>query len=418
MSTKNLNEWLAQLNQDKVDLGLDRIKTAFDRLNLQQNLPQVITVGGTNGKGSTVAALSALGQAHGLTVGTFTSPHLVRYNERIKINDVVAGDEAIVAAFEKIKSVSQDINLSYFEYAALAALLIFKGNGVDLIVLEVGLGGRLDATNVVDAQCCIITTVDLDHMSVLGNDREQIGFEKAGIMRKDTPVIFASSDCPQSILNHANDIGAVLLRFDQDYRLEKESQGYSYHRNKTAVLTLQNTNVQGDWQYHNIAAAITALTAIGMDLNADQIAHAIQNIRLSGRLHSINQQPHILLDVAHNNQSVEKLTEWLKQNPCEGTTRAVFSVLEEKQAEHWLPHIDAVVDHWFISEIKDSERGIKQSELLTLMAEKVQVVSAFDSLSVAYDMAVACSQPQDRVVVFGSFYVLSEIYQHLATEIS
>jgi len=414
MNTLSLNEWLTQLNQDKVDLGLDRIRTAFERLSLDQDLPLIVTVAGTNGKGSTVAILSALAQTHGLTVGSFTSPHLQRFNERIKINDVMASDAEIVSAFNSIKAVSTDINLSYFEYAALAALLIFKQHTVDLIVLEVGMGGRLDATNVVDANCCIITTVDLDHMAMLGNDRETIGREKAGIMRTAVPAIFASADCPESVQNHAHAIGADLLMLNRDYRLRCQEKGYHLITPQGMTLNLTETNLQGDWQYRNIAAAITALEALGIELHKQKVQQGIMRVQLSGRLHVVQEQPQVVLDVAHNPQSVAKLTEWLQQNPVTGITRAVFSVLEEKQAELWLADIGVVVEHWFIAEVKGSERGMERDVLLPLMAEKVRMVSAFDDLAEAYEAVLRCSQPEDRVVVFGSFYVLAEIFEHLS----
>ncbi|WP_395376379.1 bifunctional folylpolyglutamate synthase/dihydrofolate synthase [Marinicella sp. W31] len=414
MTRLSLNDWLKQLNQDKIDLGLDRVRTALERLSLQIDLPPVITVAGTNGKGSTVAAVSALAQAHNLNVGTFTSPHLQRFNERITVNGVMAEDAAIIDAFESIQSVSSDINLSYFEYAVLAALLNFKQHQVDLIVLEVGLGGRLDATNVIDANCCIITTIDLDHMTMLGNDREQIGKEKAGIMRPHTPVVFGSVDCPSSVQNYAKEIDAQLLRIGHDYHLRKQAHGYDLHTPKGQRFDLTETNLKGDWQYYNLAAAIVALEALDIELQAPKVDQALSHVRLNGRLQLIQDKPQVILDVAHNVQSVEMLTEWLQKNPVQGATRAVFSVLQEKQAEQWLSHIDAAIDHWFIAEVKGSERGVSKSDLLTLMAEEVKMVSAFNNLVDAYENALLCSEPEDRVIVFGSFYVLAEIYQHLS----
>ena len=223
--SSKLEQRLTELNQYKIDLGLDRLKTVIERLELTQSLPQIITVGGTNGKGSTVAALCSLlktqadSTAKSLAFGAFTSPHIFKFNERFNINGRLATDDEILDVFEVIDVAKAEINLSYFEYAFLAAVLLFQQHDVDVMLLEVGLGGRLDAANALDADACVITTVDLDHTAWLGDSIEAIAAEKAGIMRADKPVVYGDVDTPKAIQSHASELGAQLIQLDKDYKI-------------------------------------------------------------------------------------------------------------------------------------------------------------------------------------------------------
>lgn len=409
MSHLSLNEWLQKLNQEKIDYGLERIHDVYACLKLSSKLPLVMTIGGTNGKGSTSAIVSSLAQQTGAKVGMYTSPHLIQYNERIKINDIPVSDETIVKAFERIDEVRHKTELSYFEFSTLAALIIFVEASVDLIVLEVGLGGRLDATNVVDTDCAIITTVDIDHSSILGNDKESIAREKAGIIRSGKPTVYGDYVCPKAILKTVDALDSELLLLERDYKLEVADSGFHYSFQKIAV-TVNQMCLKGVWQYKNAAAAITALIATGFDLKEKHIQTGLQRIKLNGRLEVVNLQPQVILDVAHNLQSAQVLSQWLDDNKIEGKTRAVFSVLLDKQLADWIGFLTDSVDHWYISEIKGSSRAMTKSDLLMVLSERVKLISAFDDIQSAYQQAVENSDLNDRVIVFGSFYTLSEVY--------
>ncbi len=405
---KTLDQWLEALNQDKIDLGLTRIKTVIAKLKLQPIAPHTVIVGGTNGKGSTVAMLSALGRAAGLRVGAFTSPHLYRYNERMAIDGKPVDDARIVAAFESIDAARGEVPLSYFEYATLAAAWIFKQEKVDLAVLEVGLGGRLDATNAFDADVAVITTVDLDHSAWLGDTRELIGAEKAAILRPERPLIFAGDDCPQSVLKAARAGAAELLRRGQEYHIKASEDGFDLYSEAQQWQNLSPPSLPGAWQRNNAAAAILAMHHLGLDLSREVINRALQNTELACRIQRVSQAPEVIYDVAHNRESATALAAWLRENPVPGQTRAVFAVLRDKQVEQWVGELDAVVDHWFIS-ASHSHRALPTRELLLILVDHVRLISAFDDLASAHRMARACSAAEDRIVVFGSFHNFAEL---------
>jgi len=399
--TKNrsLNEWLNILesrHDKKIDLGLTRIQQVYKSCKLAKIATTIITVAGTNGKGSTVAILSSICQSAGYKVAEFTSPHILEYNERIKVNSQNATDEQIINAFKKIEENLNGISLSYFEYATLAAIIIFKGQKVDIAILEVGLGGRLDSVNAIDTDCAIITTIDIDHTSWLGNDKETIAFEKAGIMRANKPVIYGDTDCPLSIIKHAEKTGAELIFAGQ------------FEENK-----YPKPNLLGQYQLKNAATAIIALHSIQPRLNISEnsIKNGLKNIKLSGRLQIIAESPKIIVDVAHNKQACESLNNWLQSNPCQGKTIAVFSVLDDKKAIDWLDIFKNSIDVWCISAAQ-SARAMSIKDLLNILVDSAQLVTSFPSINDAFVNAKIMANPQDRIIVFGSFYTVSVVMQN------
>ncbi len=392
---KSLKQWLSTLetkHNKKIDLGLERIKKVYDSLKLEKISPTIITVAGTNGKGSTVAILSSITQQGQYKVGCFTSPHILSFNERIQINSKNVADSEIIQAFELIEDNLNGVTLSYFEYATLAAFIVFKKHQVDISILEVGLGGRLDSVNVLDTDCAIITTIDIDHTEWLGDDIESIAFEKAGIIRANKPVIYGDTDCPLSIISHAGNVGANLTIVDPPFEIPK-------------------INIKGKYQTKNARTAITALSLIPeIHISEDNINKGLLNIQLSGRLQTIATQPEIIVDVSHNKQAALSLANWLRENPVTGKTIAVFAVLKDKHAVKWLDEFKGLIDCWCISDL-ESERTLPKNELLQLLADSYKLVMSFGSVQQAFAKAKIIADSNDRIVVFGSFYTVSEVMQ-------
>ena len=391
-SNKSLEQWLELLetrHNKKIDLGLTRVRQVYKNLKLDKVADKIVTVAGTNGKGSTVAMLSSICRSAQYSVGEFTSPHLIKYNERIKINNENASDAEIIDAFKQIELNLNGISLSYFEYATLAACIIFKQHQVDIAILEVGLGGRLDSVNIVDSDCAIITTIDIDHTAWLGNDIESIAFEKAGIMRSNKPVIYGDLNCPLAIIKHAKQINARLI-----FAMENKCN--------------YQINLKGDYQQYNANTAIKAINALQINIDEGDIVNGLKNIVLPARLQQISQNPAIILDVAHNKQAATSLSNWLKNNPVEGKTIAVFTVLADKNVKDWLTVFSGTIDIWCISQANTS-LSMDKKELLSLLADHARLVSSFKSIKQAFEAAKNMSQKKDRIIVFGSFYTVSDV---------
>ena len=391
-NNKSLKQWLELLetkHNKKIDLGLTRVRQVYQSLKLDKIATTVIVVAGTNGKGSTVAMLSSICRSAGYSVGEFTSPHLIDYNERIKVNNKNASDEKIIDAFKLVEKNLNGITLSYFEYTSLAACIIFKLQRVDIAVLEVGLGGRLDSVNVVDNDCAIITTIDIDHTAWLGDDIESIAFEKAGIMRSNKPAIYGDINCPLSIIKQAKKINAQLI----------------FARQQTHNYPL---GLNGDYQQYNANTAIVAIKALRLNISEIHISSGLKNITLQGRLQQVSTSPAIILDVAHNKQAAISLTTWLQNNPVEGKTIAVFSVLADKNVKDWLAVFSNTIDVWCISQANTS-RAMSTNELLNILADCARLVTSFASIKQAFEAAKTMAQTKDRIIVFGSFYTVSDV---------
>jgi dihydrofolate synthase/folylpolyglutamate synthase len=396
LKKQSLKQWLQRLetqHNKKIDLGLERVNQVYINLQLDKISPVIITVAGTNGKGSTVAILSALLQQAGYSVGEFTSPHILHFNERIKISGHAVTDDEIVTAFEVIENNLDGISLSYFEYATLAAAYIFKTNLVDVSILEVGLGGRLDSVNAIDSDCAIITTIDIDHTHFLGNDIESIAFEKAGIMRKNKPVIYGDINCPKAIIEHAQAISADLM-FSNEFDTNKYDL----------------PNIKGEFQLLNAATAIKAIEALEPNINVtlEQLNKGLRTIQLEGRLQIISTLPDIYVDVSHNKQAAVSLSIWLKNNSIKGQTIAVFAVLDDKKPIEWLDVFKDSISVWCISQV-DSDRTMTKQKLLSTLSQSAQLILSFDSVTQAYKKAQIICNKNDRIIVFGSFYTVSEV---------
>lgn len=404
----NLNEWLAYLetlHPHAIELGLTRVREVAKRYNLLNSTCPVITVTGTNGKGSCVTFIESILLAAGYRVGAYLSPHLIHYTERVRINGNPVSDVAMCAAFTAIESVRQQTTLTYFEYGTLAALWLFQQQTLDCIILEVGMGGRLDAVNIVDPDVAIITSVALDHCDWLGADRESIAHEKAGIMRCGRPLIYGEPAIPQIVKAQAIKLTAPL------YALE---QAYSYHC-QDAEWTWQSGNLI--WQrlplpnlpITSAAAALMAVACLQKDFQISELAirQGLLHAFLPGRCQVMQTQPQVILDVAHNPAAGHYLVKRLKEMPCKGKTWLVAGMLLDKDHAGTLQPLQTVADGWWFADL-DGPRGGKGSDLAKCinLAEDAKV---FSSVTLALQDAMADAASDDRIVVMGSFYTVAEV---------
>ena len=333
---ESLTDWLARLEQlhpSTIELGLERVRRVKDALGLAPAFP-LIMVGGTNGKGSTCAYLEAILGAAGYRTGLYTSPHLLRYNERVRIAGREASDAELVAAFERVDAARGDTSLTYFEFGTLGAMVQFIAAGVDVAILEVGLGGRLDAVNVFDADVAVVTSVDLDHMDYLGDTREKIGFEKAGIYRGRRPAICADPAPPDSLLEHARRIGADLRCVGRDFFALREGDRWTYRGPALVWQDLPLPAMAGAYQLRNAAGALAALEAVRGRLPVSEAAirQGLRAAQVPGRFQRIARAPEVILDVAHNPEAARALAATLREQPVTGRTLAVVGMLADKDA--------------------------------------------------------------------------------------
>jgi len=407
---RTLAQWLdyqQTVHPRSIDMGLERVGEVARRLGLGRPGRHVATVGGTNGKGSTVAFLEAIARAAGLKVGAYTSPHLLRYNERVRIDGAEAGDAELVAAFERIEAARGDTPLTYFEFGTLAALMLFEAADLDLAILEVGLGGRLDATNIVDPDVAIITTVDLDHQDYLGDDRESIGAEKAGILRAGKPCVLAEKDPPSSVLRRAYALGAFAIRGHSDYLVDDLGDHWRW-REPGYEIELPEPALSAPAQRGNAAAAIAALRALDLAIPDEALRAGVRDARLPGRLQRLPGSPERVLDVAHNPQGARQLAEWLQANPKR--TVAVFSALADKDLAGITAPVAPHLHAWHLGPITDAgPRGLPVDELARRLAEHLPADILHPHRSLAEALAAAALQagPDGRVLVFGSFHTVA-----------
>lgn len=409
---RTLEQWLdyqLTTHPQAIAMGLERVRELASRMGLLTLPCPVITVAGTNGKGSTVAFIAAIAKAAGHRVGAFTSPHILRYNERIRIDGVDASDADLCEAFSAIEAARADIPLTYFEFGTLAALFLFSKAALDLVVLEVGLGGRLDAVNCLDADVAVITTVDLDHQALLGNDREAIGFEKAGIMRAGRPCILGEKDPPSSVLQHAYINGVYCVRAYSDYLIDRFEHNWVW-REPGFELTLPFPQLLAPAQLQNAACAIAALRATDLQIAEHAWAHGVQSAQISGRLQQWQVNPDVILDVAHNRQSVAQLAEWLsaKQKP----TLAVFSALNDKDIVAMIDDLRPHISHWYVAPLREpAERVTSYSVLADIFGKNLpaQQFTLFTDIPAAYRQACLDCMADGRVLVFGSFHTLESV---------
>ncbi len=408
---KNLQDWLEHLEQlqpDRIELGLDRIKQVAVNLKVDQPGFRIITVAGTNGKGSTVAYINSMLAELGYTTGVYTSPHFIHFNERIVVNGKRADESVLCRAFTAIESARGDVPLTYFEFTTLAAIWCFKDAGIDVVILEVGLGGRLDATNAWDSEVACISSIGIDHIDWLGDDRESIGAEKAGVARYRCPLVCGDTDPPASIERVASETGARLLQRGRDFTVERQTDGSWQYRDAMSDLQLPAPSIIGQWACDNAAVSICAVSqflASPPPLNV--VEKALQNVVIPGRMQMLQAaNTWVILDVAHNQAAAEKLEQYLQAEPVSGDTRAVFGCMHDKDAGGIISSLAASVDKWFVAEI-DYPRAMAGSEISDeLRLHGVVNSQIFASVIHAVNAAVAQSGPEDRVVVLGSFHVI------------
>ncbi len=418
--SRTLPDWLAFIERqhpNAIAMGLERVRDVAARMGLGKPAPHVVTVAGTNGKGSTVAFVEAIARAQGLRVGAYTSPHLLRYNERVRIDGHDVGAEALIEGFEAVEAARGDIPLTYFEYGTLCVLWLFARAGLDLVVLEVGLGGRLDAVNIVDADAAIVTTVGLDHQDWLGGDIEAIGFEKAGIARPFKPLVLGDDDPPASVLRHAYAIGAPAWRIANDFFAEPVDGGHWRWREVgyEIVLPLPMQAQGAPVQLRNAACAIAALRALDLPLEDAALARGVADAAVAGRLQRFERGGvEIIVDVGHNPQAAAALADWLRTQP-KRRTLAVYAALADKDAAGVVTALADTVDGWLLAGSLDAgPRGSDAGALAQRLVGTAAAAGAHHA-DVAGALAAALGQaaPDGRVLAFGSFHAASEALRYL-----
>jgi dihydrofolate synthase/folylpolyglutamate synthase len=417
----SLADWLARLERlhpSAIELGLDRVRQVRDALGLEPTFP-LLVVGGTNGKGSTCAFLEAILSAAGYTTGLYTSPHLLRYNERVRIAGAEASDTELVAAFEKIDVARGDISLTYFEFGTLGAMLQFVDAGVDVAILEVGLGGRLDAVNVFDADVAIVTSVDLDHMDYLGDTREAIGFEKAGIYRTGRPALCADPNPPASLLAHARAIGADLRCVDRDFSAQASGDRWTFKSRAADWPGLPLPALAGAIQMRNAAGALAVLDAVRERLPVSEAAirQGLAAARLPGRFQRIAQMPEVIVDVAHNPEAARALASTLRAQPAAGRTLAVVGMLADKDAASVFAALVGEIDAWWTC-TPAATRARDAAALAAVLREQAGAapVRVQPDVNTALAEARGAAREGDRILVFGSFYTVAAVLDHAATQ--
>lgn len=417
--SRNLADWLAyqeRVNVHSIELGLDRVRSVWQAMGSPAPAPRVITVAGTNGKGSTVALLEAMLRAVGLRVGAFTSPHLLEYNERIRIDGSDADDASLIASFERIEAARGELPLTYFEFGTLAALDLFARAGVDVAVLEVGLGGRLDAVNIIDADVAIVTTVDLDHMDWLGSDRDSIGREKAGIARAGRPAIVGELAPPQGLLDVLAARGAQVERAGIDFGVERHVDGWRWWHRDRSAMELPDPALAAPVQYANAATAIAALHALwGNQFMPSSffaaVSKGLHEVRVNARLQSLGGDPAVIVDVGHNPQAARALAEWLDAQPAT-RVHAVYGALADKDVAGVIAALGTRIHHWHLAGLDQvTPRGLT-AEVLVATLQQVLPQALFDAhVDVAEALAAArrLARPGERILAFGSFFLASAV---------
>ncbi len=460
MRFESLDEWLSwqeSLNPKEIELGLGRVSRVLTQAGLSNTFDcPLITVAGTNGKGSVVATLEAIAKAAGLKVCSYTSPHIFRYNERIRVNGQPVDDEVLCDAFERIDQArgevaSDDTALTYFEYGTLAAIDLFFREKPDLVILEVGLGGRLDAVNIMDADVCVLTSVAIDHVDWLGDNREQIGFEKAGIFRAGKPVICGEMEPPQSVIAEADKLNCALSLAGRDYDVINNDDvadgSWSLKYGNVEISDLPAPNLVGDFQKFNAATAAMAFqslqTAGLLDVSLDiatVTGSALSQIDLAGRFQNINHRPQVFVDVAHNPQAASALSSQLKLTETgDGKTWAIVAMLADKDVPGVLRNVKTDIDNWCFAGLENVSRGMhvtdlyqslpddlfgqtkiaiadeKQHDLAlnqcTMLSEAVLLAVSVEK---ACDMVLSKVNENDRIIIFGSFYTVADAMQYFS----
>lgn len=423
-SSASLSEWLAHLetlHPKAIDLGLERVKAVKDRLGITFDCP-VIIVGGTNGKGSTCAMLESMLRQAGYRVGLYTSPHLLRFNERARIDGDMASDAALVEQFAAVEAARGDVSLTYFEFTTLAILRLFAQAGLDAVILEVGLGGRLDAVNAIDADVAIVTSVDLDHQEYLGDTREKIGYEKAGIFRAGRVAICSDPVPPQSLVEHAETIGADLWVLGRDFNYAGDKQQWNYGGRSQRRNALGYPALRGANQLLNACAALAALEVLRMRLpvGAQEVRNGLVMVDWPGRFQVLPGRPSVVLDVAHNPHAAATLAQNLDNMGFHRFTYAVFGAMQDKDIDGVIAHLRGRIDHWCLTDLplpraasaqdirqKLSAAGVVSGE----GADAESTIACFATPAEAYENALNRAGENDRIAVFGSFLTVAGVME-------
>ena len=409
-----LSDWLTwqeTLHPVAIDLGLERVEAVAGKLDCLQPAPVVITVAGTNGKGSTLAMLEAILRRAGYRTGCYTSPHLFRYNERLRIDGKPVDDSSWCEAFAQIDDLRGETSLTYFEFGTLAALDIMRRESVDVALLEVGLGGRLDAVNIVDADVAVVTTIGLDHTDWLGDTREAIGFEKAGIFRAGRPAICGDAFAPDSLRGRAADIGAPLQVLGRDFHVRHRGKRWHWQGAGSQYRDLPWPALPGVHQLANAACVLAVLDCLGSRLPVSEAAvvAGLKWVELPGRVQLVPAKVEQVLDVSHNAQAVLALVDALRHRPLSGATHAVIGLMGDKDVDAFIDTLSAQVDHWYPVGL-DSDRALSTQQLAEHLAQR-QVsgsVTLCPSVAEAQTALAGRVQGGDRVLVCGSFYTVAE----------
>ncbi|MFM8864758.1 MAG: bifunctional tetrahydrofolate synthase/dihydrofolate synthase [Limnohabitans sp.] len=413
---KTLQDWLdhcERLHPVAIDMGLERVREVAGRLSLRFDCP-VITVAGTNGKGSTCAMLEAILLQAGYRTGVYTSPHLVHFEERCRLSGTSAAPEALAEAFAAVEAVRGEVSLTYFEFSTLAILWLMGRAGLDAVILEVGLGGRLDAVNIIDTDCAVITSIDLDHMALLGNDRESIGREKAGIMRPARTVVVSDPMPPQSVVAHAQALGADLWRFGQDFNFSGDKQQWAWAGRGRRYSGMAYPALRGANQLVNASGVLAALESLRarIPVTAQAVRNGLAMVELPGRFQIVPGEPVLVLDVAHNPHSVAALAENLDAMGFYPNTHAVFGAMADKDLQPMLQRLAPLVDRWYFTDLPlpraASAQDLQQAWQAQNTRKDVSTSVHADPQS-ALQAAISAADPADRIVVFGSFHTVGGV---------
>jgi dihydrofolate synthase/folylpolyglutamate synthase len=425
-----LDAWLQRverLHHRPIEMGLGRVREVAQRLALELQCPSIV-VAGTNGKGSTCAMLESILRAAGYRVGRYSSPHLLRFNERAMIDAAPATDQELIEHFEAVEKARGEVSLTYFEFTTLAILGLFAARRLDAAVLEIGLGGRLDAVNLVDADCSVVTSIGLDHADFLGSTRDSVAFEKAHVYRSGRPAICSDPSPPESLLEYARSIGTDLRILGRDFQViafqdvgaaQPPRQQWTYQGPTLRRASLPIPSLRGPHQLRNAAGAIAALEALERQLPVPQqaIREGLLRARIDGRFQVLpGTRPAVILDVAHNPQAAEALARTLDEHPCQGRTHAVFAMLRDKDAAGVVEELKDRVARWYLAPTS-GPRGM-DARTLASIAQQVpalagRIEACFESVSDAFGAAQAAARPDDRIIIFGSFVTVADAMRDL-----